>query len=134
MNIDHSTLCMCGHGLGWHVGPEGVGLGSGPACHCGCYSFCPLRVGMAVRMTRRFRRQQRWSGWKYHGVSSGRRHIREFGRLVGIVEGFVDYNNVPRGDRNWCHWKIGPEVNVRWPSGGHGLRYMYRWKDLEIVT
>lgn len=33
------TRCKCGHAKVWHVGPGGVGLGSGPACHCGCDCF-----------------------------------------------------------------------------------------------
>jgi hypothetical protein len=36
--------CECGHDLVWHVGPDGVGLGSGPACHCGCECFKPKKA------------------------------------------------------------------------------------------
>lgn len=37
--MTETPLCVCGHGLPWHVGPNGAGLGSGPACHCGCDCF-----------------------------------------------------------------------------------------------
>lgn len=37
--IDKGEMCKCGHERCWHVGPNGVGLGSGPACHCGCDCF-----------------------------------------------------------------------------------------------
>jgi hypothetical protein len=96
---------------------------------------CPLPRGTKVRMTRKFRKQMRWSGWKYHGVPSGRRHIREFGRCIGIVEGWMDYNSVPPGHPMYSLEKVGPEVNVRWwPRGSlRGLRYMYNVEDLEVV-
>jgi hypothetical protein len=32
---------VCGHERIAHIGPNGVGLGSGPACHCGCDCFAP---------------------------------------------------------------------------------------------
>lgn len=38
--------CICGHAKCWHVGPDGVGLGGGPACHCGCDCFGAATVGM----------------------------------------------------------------------------------------
>jgi len=51
-------------------------------------------------------------------------HIEEFGNCIGIVEGYVNYNNDGENDQN----KIGPEFNVRWnPSK---LRYGYLPEDL----
>ena len=34
-------MCKCGHARIWHIGPVGEGMGSGPACHCGCGYFDP---------------------------------------------------------------------------------------------
>lgn len=71
-----------------------------------------INTGSRVRMSRSLRTAMRWSG--------SRRHVREFGRCVGVVLDLVDY-----GTQN------GPEVNVRWEPSG--LRYGYNPNDLELV-
>lgn len=58
-------------------------------------------------------------------------HLEEFGACVGVVQGPVDYNDVPRGDARWDPAKLGPEVDVRWQPSN--LRYMYAEDDLELV-
>lgn len=58
-------------------------------------------------------------------------HVAEFGNCIGLVEGLVDYNNVPKHDPTYDPTKVGPEVDVRWlPSK---LRYAYRTDDLYPV-
>lgn len=56
-------------------------------------------------------------------------HIEEFGECTGIVDGLLDYNNVPPGDPAYDLLKVGPEVDVRWQPSG--LRYGYHPDDLE---
>jgi len=62
-------------------------------------------------------------------------HIQEFGDLVGVVEGLVDYNNVEPGHPNHHPHMMGPELEVRWriPGYQHGLRYSYMPEDLVPV-
>jgi hypothetical protein len=93
--------------------------------------YGPLPAGTLVKMTRAYRKQRRWSGWKYHGVHSGKQHVREFGRCVGMVLGLLDYNNCKPGDPDYDSSKLGPEVDVRWQPSN--LRYGYDPEDLEIV-
>lgn len=90
-----------------------------------------LPPGTRVRMTRKFRKMLRWMHRKHGGHS----HAREFGRLVGVVEGLVDWNSTASGHPNYDLGLLGPEVNVRWfPKGStNGLRYMYDPEDLEVV-
>ena len=52
-------------------------------------------------------------------------HVDEFGDCIGIVEGFVNYNNDGENDPE----KIGPELNVRWQPSN--LRYGYDVENLE---
>jgi len=79
----------------------------------------PVKPGTHVRMSQELKDKMR--------ARSGR-HIREFGRCVGIVEGPVDWNKPGESDPA----KFGPAVDVRWhPSN---LRYMYDPEDLEEVT
>ena len=59
-------------------------------------------------------------------------HIEEFGECEGIVQGLLDYNNVPKDHPNYDPDKVGPEVNVRWQPSN--LRYGYHPDDLEVVT
>jgi hypothetical protein len=40
--------CKCDHPLAWHIGPNGVGLGYGPACHCGCETFEAATMVLSV--------------------------------------------------------------------------------------
>ena len=40
-NRSSNPMCKCGHARIWHIGPVGEGMGSGPACHCGCGYFDP---------------------------------------------------------------------------------------------
>jgi hypothetical protein len=58
-------------------------------------------------------------------------HILEFGGCVGVVEGLLDYNNVPKDHPDYDVAKIGPEWNVRWAPSQ--LRYAYGVEDLVIV-
>lgn len=55
-------------------------------------------------------------------------HVKEFGECVGHIEGYVDYNDVPKDDPGWDPTKIGPEVDVRWQPSN--LRYAYARSDL----
>jgi hypothetical protein len=85
-----------------------------------------MKIGARVRMTRKFRRALRGQGyrkprWMYYGA---RKHVREFGRCEGIVEGLVEWSMNPEV-------APGPEVNVRWQPSN--LRYMYLPEDLEVI-
>lgn len=83
-----------------------------------------FKPGDVVRMTRTFRTMMRWSSpplWRgRRRVYPSRRHIREFGRCVGVVIGLVDYGT-----------QQGPEIDVRWQPSG--LRYAYDSNNLELV-
>lgn len=46
-------------------------------------------------------------------------HVGEFGDCIGVVEGYVNYNNDGENKLN----KIGPEFNIRWEPTL--LRYAY---------
>lgn len=63
-----------------------------------------INPGSRVRMSRALRTAMRWNG--------SRRHVREFGRCIGVVIGLVDYGE-----------QQGPEVDVRWEPSG--LQYAY---------
>jgi hypothetical protein len=58
-------------------------------------------------------------------------HIDEFGDCVGLIEGFVDFNDVDREHPDWLPNRVGPEVNVRWQPSN--LRYAYHPEDLDWV-
>jgi len=58
-------------------------------------------------------------------------HVLEFGESVGVVQGPVDYNNVPADDPRYDPHKVGPGVDVRWLPDM--LRYGYAVEDLEEV-
>jgi hypothetical protein len=58
-------------------------------------------------------------------------HVEEFGGCVGIVEGPMDWNNVPKDDPTYDPEKVGPWVDVRWQPSG--LRYAYDPADLEKI-
>ena len=51
---------------------------------------------------------------------NGRKHLREFGKARGHIEGFA------RGPKN----EVWPELDVRWDSG---LRYSYQMRMLEVI-
>jgi hypothetical protein len=89
-----------------------------------------LQPGDRVRWTKAFRKRMFWAQLPW-GEWSCRGHIREFRRCVGIIEGPMDYNNVPVGHQDYDPAKVGPEVNVRWQPSN--LRYGYLPTDLERV-
>ncbi len=75
-----------------------------------------IKTGDKVKMSENFKNTLIKNGCK--------EHIDEFGECVGIVEGFVNYNNDGENDQD----KIGPELNVRWQPSK--LRYGYLPEDL----
>lgn len=60
-----------------------------------------------------------------------RDHVEEFGDCVGIVQGPVDYNNVPPDHPEYDPRSVGPEVDVRWQPSN--LRYGYHPDELELI-
>lgn len=89
----------------------------------------PIPKGTRVRMSPDLKRRMREI--QPSGLHS-RQHVKEFGRCVGIVEGFVDYNNCQPSDPAYDVRKIGPEVEVRWrPSM---LRYAYHPDQLQTLS
>ena len=55
--------------------------------------------------------------------SGSEAHVLEFGHCEGVVLGPLDYNNVPKGHKDYDENKVGPEVDVRWQPSG--LKYGY---------
>lgn len=64
-------------------------------------------------------------------VNCSTEHLEEFGECIGIVQGPLDYNNVPPGHPDYEPDKVGPEVDVRWQPSN--LRYGYHPDDLELI-
>ena len=80
--------------------------------------------GDRVRLTRAARTRMFWQRIQYGNGSQGgyaqRKHVQEFRRCVGIVQGLTDFGT-----------QQGPEYDVRWQPSN--LRYCYDPADLELV-
>ena len=75
-----------------------------------------IKTGDKVKMSDNLKKRLVESGCKDH--------VSEFGDCIGIVEGYVNYNNDGENDPN----KIGHEFNVRWQPSK--LRYGYLLEEL----
>lgn len=60
-----------------------------------------------------------------------RDHVLEFVDCTGIVIGKMDYNNVPKGHKDYDPSKVGPEWDVHWQPSD--LRYSYATEHLKVV-
>lgn len=79
-----------------------------------------VRKGIKVKMSMHLKHRLIGNGSADHAL--------EFGSCEGYIEGYTDYNNVPKGHPLYSKEKLGPEVEVRWvPSN---LRYSYIITDL----
>ena len=79
-----------------------------------------LKRGDLVRMNYKFKSIMK-AKYSIDGSVSSWRHIKEFGRCIGVIQGLVD----------WGNGKFGPEYDVRWKPSK--LRYCYHPDNLDIV-
>jgi hypothetical protein len=93
-----------------------------------------FKPGDKVRINRKARVRMFWSKIIYANLKQGnyshRKHIQEFRRSIGIVQGFIDFNNVSKDHPDYDPDKVGPEIDVIWDGK---LRYAYNEDDLEKI-